>query len=425
MNHSTPISVRHTALLLAVLGVLGVGTTVQANDAATPTAAQEPTSLTEAFKGGKVNLSLRYRYEGVDQDGIAKDAAASTLRTTLGFRSQPLHGFSLFLEAENVTAIGNELYRNAGAGSLGNGVTGRPVVADPALTEVNQAYIRYAAGTTRVDVGRQEINRGDQRFVGAVGWRQNHQSFDALSIDHAIEAGALGPVTVRYAYVDNANRIFGDNRGMNTHLLDVACTLSVGTLTAYGYQLDFDAASQATASTATFGIELRGERAVGKVTWRYEAEWAQQQDASDNPRSIDADYRHARLGVKMPTLTIEAGYELLEGEPGDGTFQTPLATLHKWNGWADQFLATPADGLVDTWLSLAGTFGGSLPITWKAIYHDFTADSSNRDFGTELDLQLTWKSTWKQVFGLKAAFYDADQHRQDTDKVWLWTQYTF
>ncbi len=416
---------RSTRFVAVALAALTFGATAWADDPAEPTASQEPASLTDAFKGGQVNLSLRYRFEGVDQDGIDKDASASTLRTTLGFRSQPLHGFSLFLEAENVTAIGDDAYRNAGAGSLGNGVFDRPVVADPEITEINQAYLRYASGKTQVDVGRQEINRGDQRFVGAVGWRQNHQSFDALSVEHGFDTGALGPVALRYAYVDNTNRIFGDNRAMNTHLLDVACKLSIGTLTAYGYQLDFDALSQSTASTSTFGLELRGARSVGSVTWRYEAEWAQQQDAGDNPRSIDADYRHIRLGAKMSALTVEAGYELLEGEPGNGAFQTPLATLHKWNGWADQFLATPADGLEDTWLSLAGTFGGPEPVTWKAVYHDFTADSSNRDFGTELDLQLTWKSRWKQVFGLKAAFYDADQHRRDTDKVSLWTQYTF
>ena len=49
----------------------------------------------------------------------------------------------------------------------------RPVVADPADTEINQALIRYQGDKWRVAAGRQEILLGDVRFVGNVGWRQN------------------------------------------------------------------------------------------------------------------------------------------------------------------------------------------------------------------------------------------------------------
>lgn len=35
--------------------------------------------------------------------------------------------------------LGDDEYRNAGAGALSNGVTGRPVIADPVGTQINQA----------------------------------------------------------------------------------------------------------------------------------------------------------------------------------------------------------------------------------------------------------------------------------------------
>ncbi len=45
--------------------------------------------------------------------------------------------------------------------------------------------------------------------------------------------------------------------------------------------------------------------------------------------------------------TLGVGYELLGSDDGVAAFQTPLATLHKFNGFADQFLVTPAGGLQD------------------------------------------------------------------------------
>ena len=54
-----------------------------------------------------------------------------------------------------------------------------------------------------------------------------------------------------------------------------------------------------------------------------------------------------------------------------------------------------------------------------------SADTGGADYGTELDLQLTYKAPWKQLFGLKAGRYDADAFSSDTDKVMLFTVYQF
>jgi len=173
----------------------------------------------------------------VDQDDFDKDANASTLRTTLSYRTLAYKGFSLFLEAENVTDIGTSgQYNNAGAGGLNNGVSDRPVVADPEITEVNQSYLRWQGENTRLDLGRQEINWGDQRFVGAVGWRQNHQSFDAVSF----EDESLQRVRFQYGFLANANRIFGDNKPMASHLLSANIELPLGGLNLYGLYLDYE-----------------------------------------------------------------------------------------------------------------------------------------------------------------------------------------
>ena len=384
---------------------------------------EPPPTLKDALGKGEVKFTLRYRFETVDEDRFEDDGNASTLRSTLSYRTLPYRGFSLFVEAENVTDLGFEdEHRNAGAGSLSNGVTNRPTIADPALTEVNQVYLRFAGDKARFDVGRQEVNLGDQRFVGAVGWRQNHQSLDTVRVGGDITA----KVDVTYLFVDRVNRIFGDDFGMASHLLNVGFDTPAGKVTLYGYELDYDDLGPSVLSTRTLGAELKGDRAVrwGKIL--YEVEYADQSDAGDNPAEVDANYLFGRLGFALPKVTVQVGYEVLEGgQRGGRSFSTPLATLHKFNGWADKFLGTPGTGLEDLYLQANGKFGATGRWAWLAAYHDFAADTVSADYGTELDLQLTYKSPWDVLFGVKVAFYDADTFSTDTDKVWVWGAYTF
>ena len=92
--------------------------------------------IAQAVRGGTVGLDFRYRFEGVDQDGISKDAEASTLRSRITATSGSLYGFTALGEVDNVTVIGSDHYN-----STVNGESQYPVVADPKGTEVNQVYL--------------------------------------------------------------------------------------------------------------------------------------------------------------------------------------------------------------------------------------------------------------------------------------------
>ncbi len=408
--------------ILAVLVLLGLAFSLAGAAAGEDGEEEAPASLGEALKAGKVSLNLRYRYETVSQDGFTKDANASTLRTTLSYRSKAFHGFSVFAEAEDVTAVGSDDYNNAGRPPhLSNGVTDRPVVADPEVTEVNQAYLSFAGKDTRVRIGREEIVIGNVRFVGNVGWRQNHQTYDALSLVN----GSLHGATLTYVYVDNVNRIFGDNKPMSSHLLNGTFKVgAAGQLAVYGYFLDYDELADATLSTATFGVSFANKASLGGGSTKlvYDFEYATQSDHGDNPAEVDADYYRGEIGAAGKSFSAKVGYEVLEGSPADGKLTTPLATLHKWNGWADKFLATPANGLEDVWLAVHASAG-----SWKlgAIYHDFSANTGSASYGEEIDLLATYTTSWKQSFGVKAALYSADTHASDTDKIWGWTAWKF
>ena len=125
---------------------------------------------------GEPELSLRYRFAAVNQDGLPENASASTLQTLLGYKTATVSGVSAYVQFRNVSNIGSENYNNTI-----NGRTTYPVVADPTSTEVDQAYIRFSASdNVALTAGRRKLQWGNQRFISALGWRQNNRSFDML-----------------------------------------------------------------------------------------------------------------------------------------------------------------------------------------------------------------------------------------------------
>ncbi len=119
------------------------------------------------------------------------------------------------------------------------------------------------------------------------------------------------------------------------------------------------------------------------------------------------------------------GYEVLGSDSGEYGFSTPLATLHKFNGWADQFLGTPPQGLVDLYASLSGGLAGG---KWAVVYHEFEADEESSgvdDLGDEIDLVYSRKFGSNYNGGIKYAAYTAGDTKVDADKLWVWVGMTF
>jgi hypothetical protein len=120
-------------------------------------------------------------------------------------------------------------------------------------------------------------------------------------------------------------------------------------------------------------------------------------------------------------IRLKAAFEVLGADNGVG-FGTPLANGHRHQGWADKFLATPADGLRDAWISLDGKLG---PLALTARYHDFSAESSSVRFGREVDLQAQWViNKWLTATAKAAVFETSTPGRySDTTKAWLTLQF--
>jgi len=419
--------------------LLGCVLTVLLVALALPVMAEDETqaeTLGDAFNKGTPLLSFLYRYEEVDQEGFDKNAHASTLRTTVGFKSLPYKNSSFLIEAQNVTVVGDDAYNNAGNAEnaknggtrpLWNGVKDRPVVADPAQTTINQAYFQWKNSANKAQLGREEIIIGDARFVGNVGWRQNHQNFDAFIFTNS----SLSFADLSYRYLNRVQTIFGGSKDMASHLINADLKFGkIGALALYGYLLDFTQSQYYGASSSTIGGEFKGKLELGEnLGLLYELEYAMQTDYADNPNSnLEAQYYFLMAGIALKPITFKVGYEVLGGDmvedPDDdleinkGQFNTVLATAHKFNGWADKFLKTPEPGLEDLFFKANGKLG---PVKWLLAYHLFSANDGGATYGNEFDALFTYKTSWKQTFGAKAAIYSADDFATDTNKFWVWT----
>ena len=361
--------------------------------------------IRKAVSDSKVDLTLRYRYEHVDQEGIDNEANASTLLTRLSLTSGTYQGFFGKLEFDNVTAIGNENYN-----STANGNSQYPVVADPTDTDLNQAFIGYTSGHTTLYAGRQRIVHGNQRFVGGVAWRQNEQTFDGYRVTYNDKE----KLSVDYSYVYNVNRIFGPSGDKadlagDLHLFNVSYTFAKHhKASVYAYNLDFDTALAL--SSRTIGMAYDGKISDIGVHLAY----ASQTDTGDNPVDYSADYWNIEVNGSVSAVKLGAGIEVLGSDNGKG-FATPLATLHKFQGFADKFLSTPGTGIEDLYVKIAGKVGNT---QLSAIWHDLSAESGNIDYGTELNLVAKYPLTKGVGLMVKYANYSADDYATDTDKLW-------
>jgi hypothetical protein len=359
---------------------------------------------------------MRLRYEGVDQDGFGPDAQALTLRTRFGYETPAWKRFKVLVEGENVTALVDDY------NSSTNGKTRYPLVTDPEDTELNRAQVSWTGAQGDVVVGRQRLILGGARFVGNVGFRQNEQTFDAAKAAFRPTQG----LTLTYAYLDRAHRIFGDDHpqgewDLDAHLIQAEQKTPAGLLTGYGYLLDIETAP--TQSSATWGARFAGLQPMGTgLTLTYELEYARQTDYGNSPTDFELEYVALGAGLKGTTRWASVGLERLGGDGRRG-FSTPLATLHAFQGWADVFLATPADGVRDLNLKAGTTLKvgpHETPVRFMAAAHHFTDEDGSRRYGRELDLLVAAPLGKQLTAEVKAAFFDgARAPFADRSKLWV------
>ena len=367
-------------------------------------------------------IDARLRYEHVDQDGIADSADAATLRIRSGVQAST-GPWSALVESEATIGIDNH---------YNDGLNGRPLplVADPQNIELNRAQLRYADHHVTVTAGRQLLDLADQRFVGPSAWRQNEQTFDAVRVTWAGVPRLSIDATYSWS-VRTVNGIDGTPArpqsvpGNNWFGL-ASYAAPVGTLTGFAYLVDQDLASLQgfKLSSQSYGARFAGSRPIAKG-WKlgYVASYARQSDYSRNPNHYAATYYLGEASVTGKVLSATGGYEVLGADQGSTltSFQTPLASFFRFQGWAGKFTTTPPNGLRDlygtvgaSWKTRGPVSGYSLSATW----HHFESDRLSQHYGDEIDL-LAQAKVHRTTVAARLARYTADAFATDTTKVFL------
>jgi len=399
----------------------------------------------------KLKGEIRPRYENVDDgDSATANANAYTVRTKLAVTADLLgvDGLSATVGIISVNNFGSHTYNAKDGHNYKDGNKPYAVVLDPQKAMISNAEINYTFDKTTLHAGRGQVNLDNQRFIGTVGWRQLERSYDSvfvannsiknLSVLAAWVYGLQGVGNMPYEDDEhNDNPLGEDTYDTNTVLLHAAYTVMPELkVTAYDYMI--------AGAHDTYGLALTGDIKLDMAKLNYRAEYALQKDSSmeihDSDGKADASYYNLDLGANVNGILAGVNYEFLSGD-GDGAgndtaFTTPLATGHKFNGWADVFLTTPTGGLKDFNVRLGYTAKGLGKLL--AVYHDFTADEdmsdghggTTDDLGSEFDIVYTNKIPGvNNLTGIvKYADYsngDAADYTNDVKKVWVGLDYKF
>lgn len=183
-------------------------------------------------------------------------------------------------------------------------------------------------------------------------------------------------------------------------------------------------------SSKTVGARLAGSRTVAKESkLTYALSYARQSDHARNPNDFRSGYVLTEFGLDVGAFKLGLGREVLGADDGIAftSFQTPLATLHKFQGWADKFLTAPPNGIKDLYGSAGYGWkkvGGLDAINAIVVYHRFDSDRLDIHYGNEWNASLAAKKGKWTVLA-KLADYQAKRFATDTRKAWLQLEYAY
>jgi hypothetical protein len=466
------------------LGILAVVAALYTFPALAEDAAKvaTPTTLLEAITMGKPMTNFRLRYENVDQDGYQPalnstkkldTADAFTLRSLVGWQTAPFNNFSFAAQIIDVHDF-NDNFNDRRGNVSEPGKSNYPNIVDPAYTDINQLFVDWTGiKNTRLRVGRQQVILDNSRFIGDIGFRQDMQVFDGINVLNK----SIPDTEILVAHFEAVRQINTELRDGNIDIINAKYGISpTESITGYGYFIGIDNLSQnggnptktskaaqggnglggssdmsasatnfnpnqTDASSQTYGARLDGARKIDDH-WKvlYTAEYAKQNDYQGGSSFIDAHYYEVGGGAAYDNWSLRIDQELLSSNDGKYAFQTPLGTNHLFQGWADVFLATPRQGMQDTFVTLAG---GIEKAKLMARYHEFKAEENYEtlngktgdNYGSEFDLSVAYPFTDKILGKLEYAKFMEDDvygttlknpaRKGDKEIIWATAMYTF
>ncbi len=386
------------------------------------------------MSGVDVNFfaDARIRYQTVQQENLDENAQALTLRAKGGVEVEVSDLFSALIEIEGSEQLIDDFNDTV------NGRFDVPTILDVETIELNRLQLQSEIiPKTRVTLGRQTFALDNWRFLGDWKFRQNDQTIDALRIETSIGKGRAN-----LGYFNKVHRHFGNDSPVgefagDSYVLNFSHPVPIGQVSLFHYAFDLGTGNSSapvnTLSNVTTGIRWHGRRNWDKFGIAWDASVARQSDFADNPNDYKALYADLGVNLEYEDLQLSVGVESLGSDDGVAV-QTPLGSLHGFQGVTDRFFRTPADGLRDYHTGLkydVGNIGPFERIQARAGYHWFKSDRNVRDYGRELNFGLSGKI--KDVtllfeygdFNSRAPATDTGLFVSDADSLTLSASYSF
>ena len=210
--------------------------------------------------------------------------------------------------------------------------------------DLHQGYLEVRSeGNTWVGarVGRQEVDFGGQRLVGAVDWAQQGRAFDGLRASTHGSWGSVDLIGFKVAEATSANiAVDAEFFGAYAQIANIGG----GALDLYALvnHTAENPAGSAETEQYTLGARLAGR--LSGVAYRVECSY---QTGHRVGVDVEAFMFGARVGASIAGVgSLTLWYDHLSGDddPTDNmvkVFDTLFATNHKYYGFADLFLNIP------------------------------------------------------------------------------------
>ena len=371
------------------------------------------------------NLELRPRWEYVDIENNGRrtaNAFTTRFRTGLNMKIQNVGFYG------EITAV-VPFYKNYSPEK-----EKYEIIPDKEELRITQLYGYLNYGLFSAKIGRQVINLDNQRFVGSVNWRQMLQTFDTIRID----VKPVKNLTLTAAYICSRQGVLDKfstdvcsgetfNRSFVAHI--TFKPFNWLKVSAYAYYLKDN--------TDTYGLNFDGGYPINTIlNIHYYVEYSHQINKTEKLRGT-GNYFNIVLGSAYKNdygaFFIKVNYERLGKR-----FITPLATLHKFNGWADIFLKYTAGGNTYGFKDVNLSVGYKHPLLGKimGIYHFFSSTrnfpTGGKKFGKEMNLLWKRKLFKHTDLVIKYAYYNPDDDAKragiadkEVTKFWIMLSFKF
>jgi hypothetical protein len=207
-------------------------------------------------------------------------------------------------------------------------------------------------GNVVVKLGRQEVNLGNQRLVGAVGWSQAGRSLDGILVGYA--AGNCGLAAFFYGKLKDAGSQDAWFRPQveDEPDIDLYVTTWQGKFQPFGIGGTYEITNIYVNPTTNFdGLDMNIDTIYGRVTPAFETDMAKiklnLEAAKQTGSAGGNDYKGYMFSIGAGadfdqvawTPSLFVGYDYYSGD-SDNTgdmkaFWSVLPTAHKWLGHAD------------------------------------------------------------------------------------------